>query len=352
MEKPRMSANNSTPPGDSAEGGEQQATKCYANFHMCPEEYALWSVSRRLSRKTGILYFDGRKFAKYFEDTGKDRVYRAARGLWRKGWFELIAPAVRDKRTGLFSSTQYRVLSEEEWATLNPHVCVPAVDAEQWMKDLAQPSPEDATGTGPQNETGEADDQSLKPEQPVPITRMTSPQNATYSLEENYVKENTEEEKSASTGLENGTGDKVSAGVFAVEKKSAAWKKAAWDMASDAWKFKFKESPNWTKKDRADLNDFCDRKPDLTFPEFVRRWAFYLKSTDEFYAKQGYSLSYFCNKAFDALRDGPQNIRQQAEANPETPWGALGLTLQEYRDIQNGKYKSAADCKAQRSAVP
>src|SRR5260370_662127 len=116
-----MSTNNSTPPGDHAESGE--VTKCFANRHMTPEEYGLWDVSRSLSHKTGILYFDGREMAERFEDTTKNGIYRVARNLLRRGWYELISPAVRDKRTGLFCSTQYRVLSVEEWATRHPHVC-------------------------------------------------------------------------------------------------------------------------------------------------------------------------------------------------------------------------------------
>jgi hypothetical protein len=145
---------------------------CFPNRHMRPEEYALWDVSRKLAHQTGVLYFDGREMAKLFKSTAKDRIYRAAKGLIKMGWFEVIAAAARDKRTGLYSCTQYRVLSAEEWLATHPHTCVSSLET--------------GTGASPQNATG---NQSSKRERPVPITRMTSPQNATYSDKENLDKE-------------------------------------------------------------------------------------------------------------------------------------------------------------------
>jgi hypothetical protein len=140
-------------------------SKCFANRHMTPEEYALWDVSRQISHQTGTLYFDGRAMATQFAGTSKSRIYRLAKRLLDKGWYELIAPRVRDKRTGLFSSTQYRVLSPDEWAERHPHVC-------------AVSSPQNGTGI-----------QSSKWEHPVPKLGMTSPQNGTYIVKENIAKE-------------------------------------------------------------------------------------------------------------------------------------------------------------------
>jgi hypothetical protein len=267
-----MSTNNTTPPGDHAEGGEQQATKCFANFHMTMEEHRLWDVSRSLSNETGILYFDGRTMAARFEDTTKNGIYRVAGNLLRKGWYELISPAVRDKRTGLFLPTQYRVLSHSEWATCHPHMCVTAVRS----------SPENKTGTGLENGTGDSD-QSGNREQPVPKTGMTSPGIGTYSVEENYVKENTEEEKSATP-------------------PSVA--ESAFRFAVESYQETFGEMPNWdSEKAVADLVALFNRKWDLTLGEFQRRWNYYLESTDLFY--RGHSLKLFCTNAIDALRDGP-----------------------------------------------
>jgi len=158
---------------------------CFANRHMRPEEYALWDVSRKLSYETGVLYFDGRDFANLFERTGKDRVYRAAEGLIKKGWYEVIAPARRDPRTGLFLAAQYRVVSPEEWTALHPHTCV----------TLPESSPQN-----PGNE-------SLKPERPVLKTRMTSPQNATYSDKEDFEKEIVKKRESGVSSPQNQTGE-------------------------------------------------------------------------------------------------------------------------------------------------
>jgi hypothetical protein len=88
----------------SAQTVVQKKSNCFANIHMRPEEYALWDVSRRLSHQSGVLYFDGRDIAKLFQHTAKNRIYRAAKALIEKGWYEVISPATRDRRTGLFSA--------------------------------------------------------------------------------------------------------------------------------------------------------------------------------------------------------------------------------------------------------
>jgi hypothetical protein len=168
----------------SAQAAVQKKTVCFANVHMRPEEYAVWDLSRRLSHQSGILYFDGREIAKLFEHTSKDRIYRAARGLVKKGWFEVIAAAARDRRTGLYSCSQYRVLSAEEWAKKHPHVCVALAESSP-RSETGESSRETGTGSSPQN----ANDQSLKRERPVPETRMTSPQNETYLDKENLEQE-------------------------------------------------------------------------------------------------------------------------------------------------------------------
>lgn len=163
---------------------------CFPNLHMRPEEYALWDVSRKLSHETGVLYFDGRDLAKLFEGAGKDRVYRAAKSLIEKGWYEVITPARRDPRTGLFLPAQYRVLSPEQWATLHRHICGTLLESSL------------------QSETG---NQSSKRERPVLKTRMTSPQNATYSDKENYEEEIMKKRESAAcSSPQNATGAKPS----------------------------------------------------------------------------------------------------------------------------------------------
>lgn len=152
--------------------------RCFANFHMRPEEYALWDVSRSLSRETGILYFDGRKMAARFEGGSKSRMYRIAKQLLEKGWYEVIAPGVRDRRTGLYTSTQYHVLSAEEWAARYPHVC--GADAHPENGSGAR-----GTANGPVRATSGRETQ----QHPVPSTGTASPQNGTYSAKENSAEE-------------------------------------------------------------------------------------------------------------------------------------------------------------------
>lgn len=125
---------------------------CFPNRHMRPEEYALWNVSRSLSHESGLLYFDGPEIAALFEDTGKDRIYRAAKALTEKGWFKLLAPKRRNPTTGLWLPSQYNVLSSEEWAKEHPHECGVSI---------------------PQNANGSLSEPFLK-------TRTSIPQNAKY----------------------------------------------------------------------------------------------------------------------------------------------------------------------------
>lgn len=138
---------------------------------MTPEEFALWNVSRQISHQTGRLYFDGRAMAAQFAGTSKSRIYRLAKRLLDKGWYELIALPVRNKRTGLFSSTQYRVLSADEWAERRPHDC-------------AASSPQN--GTGASQDCGNSTIKSAANQHhPVPKLGTASPQNGTYLVKEN-----------------------------------------------------------------------------------------------------------------------------------------------------------------------
>jgi hypothetical protein len=105
------------------------------------------------------------------------------------------------------------------------------------------------------------------------------------------------------------------------EKKSATVVAAAWDFAFGVYREKFHESPNWFKKDSSELDALFNRKRELTLEEFQSRWTSYVKSTDPFYAKNGFSLGFFCRHAFDALRLGPQNERSRDAE--EKPYGGL-----------------------------
>lgn len=93
--------------------------KCFANCHMSPEEYGFWDICRQLSYKfKGKLIFDGRTIAEYFNGTGKNTAYRLANRLRTLGWFVCTKESKRGK-DGLWVSTEYRVLSHEEWVKMN-----------------------------------------------------------------------------------------------------------------------------------------------------------------------------------------------------------------------------------------
>jgi hypothetical protein len=64
---------------------------------MRTTEYALWNLCRSLSHKTGVLYFDGELFATHFENTGKNKIYNAAKGLVKNGWFKPLVERSRTK---------------------------------------------------------------------------------------------------------------------------------------------------------------------------------------------------------------------------------------------------------------
>ena len=91
--------------------------KCFANYHMTPEEFGFWEVCRSLSHKfKGKLIFDGRNIADCFGDTGKGVAYRLAKKLCVKGWFVCLKKSKKNGRpNGTNTPTEYRVLSHEEW---------------------------------------------------------------------------------------------------------------------------------------------------------------------------------------------------------------------------------------------
>jgi hypothetical protein len=189
--------------------------KCFANRHMTPEEYALWDVSRQISHHTGTLYFDGRAMAARFADTKKDCIYRIARALVTKGWYEVISPRTRNKRTGLYAPAQYRVLSAEEWAKNHPHECLMPSES----------SLEIQTG----NQSGKQDrHQSGNPEPPVWKSRTSCLEIQTYSDKENIDKEIVRESKA-------GQPPSLPVQVEAKEKTESDYRWISVQMAKNAW---------------------------------------------------------------------------------------------------------------------
>src|SRR6185503_16462398 len=93
---------------------------CFAHHHMTPAEYGFWQLCRDLSAKKGILYFDGRNMVGRFAGTrrngqSKDYFYGLEKRMIGKGWFEIIERRRRNKASGLWMASMYRVLSHSEW---------------------------------------------------------------------------------------------------------------------------------------------------------------------------------------------------------------------------------------------
>jgi hypothetical protein len=95
---------------------------CFAHHHLTVEEYGLWTHARQLAHESGILYFDGRKIAKRFIETGKNTIYRIGHNLIRKGWLVIVREPKRLKN-GMFSPGQYRPVSHDEWVAKHPGAC-------------------------------------------------------------------------------------------------------------------------------------------------------------------------------------------------------------------------------------
>jgi hypothetical protein len=123
---------------------------CFAHRHLTVEEYGLWTHARQLAHESGIFYFDGRKIAQRFGETGKNTIYRIGKNLIRKGWLVILRKPKRLKN-GMFSPGQYRPVSHEEWAAKHPGACL------EFQTGTADTSPgigtgEDGTSPGIEND--------------------------------------------------------------------------------------------------------------------------------------------------------------------------------------------------------
>jgi hypothetical protein len=173
--------------------------RCFANYHMTPEEFGVWDVLRSVSHSTGMLYFDGRTIAGYFAGTGKNTIYRIVKSLVKNGWL-FVQTKGRSTRNGVFIPTQYQVLSHDEWAEINPGECIEGgpQDARPRIGNGPVPEPENEKAPVPvpgldqsQNrehpvpEPGPASPETGNG--PVPESGMTSPGTGTYIDKENLV---------------------------------------------------------------------------------------------------------------------------------------------------------------------
>jgi hypothetical protein len=80
------------------------------------------------------------------------------------------------------------------------------------------------------------------------------------------------------------------------------------EFAIKAFEEKLGQRPTWTKRDFVQLTSLFNRRPELTLAEFSRRFRNYLESTEQFIAKQGWGLNWFCCK-FDSFLAGPIHDR-------------------------------------------
>lgn len=94
--------------------------KCYANYHMSPEEYGLWTHLREISSRSDYVYYlDDRSIARRFQ-ASKNSINRVRRSLAEKGWFgKDFARGFQRAEDGRFQSQKATILSHDEWAQEN-----------------------------------------------------------------------------------------------------------------------------------------------------------------------------------------------------------------------------------------
>lgn len=86
------------------------------------EEWGLLEDCLRLTHGGKNLFLlDGRTAALRFCHTSKSRVYRVVKRLELKGWLIKAGGGTRNKKTGMYDNTAYRVLQHEDWA--KTHAC-------------------------------------------------------------------------------------------------------------------------------------------------------------------------------------------------------------------------------------
>jgi transposase len=79
------------------------------------EEWGLLEDCLRLTHGGKNLFLlDGRTAALRFCHTSKSRVYRVVKRLELKGWLIKAGGGTRNKKTGMYDNTAYRVLQHED----------------------------------------------------------------------------------------------------------------------------------------------------------------------------------------------------------------------------------------------
>jgi hypothetical protein len=93
---------------------------------MTHAEHSVWEYAITVTAKTKCLTSGYRQLAARFEDSSKDKISRAIKGLVAKGWFEKTIPSGKDARN-MTTSASYRPLSADEYRQKYPEVCRAAV---------------------------------------------------------------------------------------------------------------------------------------------------------------------------------------------------------------------------------
>jgi hypothetical protein len=79
---------------------------------------------------------------------------------------------------------------------------------------------------------------------------------------------------------------------------------AVYEFSRTAYRATHGDFPTWDGSHRKNLSTFLRRNPDVSYEEWIRRFKFYLASTDKFIVDQGGSLRFFVSR-FDAFSRGP-----------------------------------------------
>jgi hypothetical protein len=96
------------------------------------------------------------------------------------------------------------------------------------------------------------------------------------------------------------------------------------------------QPPTWSGKDYKQLQNLLRGKAidALPFDELKRRWENYLRSTESFTVRQGFSLAHFCTK-FDAFMSGPIGEKGKPDAKD-----AIARTIAASPLDENGRLKA------------
>ena len=105
------------------------------------------------------------------------------------------------------------------------------------------------------------------------------------------------------------------------------------DFAFRAFTAKHGQKPTWTGKDFKALSVMLNSNQSLNDSELERRFRHFLASKEQFTAKQGDSLAYFCTHV-DSFIAGPILERSKPNGRYAARTSSIETTLNGYRDLQ------------------